>query len=55
LTVHEPVESAPLHFMEFPTKERQLDVVPIYYEQETVDSTQPLPEVLHPVKNASHS
>lgn len=53
--MHEPLESAPLHFIELPTKVRQLDVVPMYYVQGTVESTHPLPEVLHPLKNASHS
>jgi len=41
--------------MEFPTKERQLDVVPIYYEQGIVELIHPLPVVLHPIRKASHS
>lgn len=51
----DPIESAPLHWMEFPTNERQLDMVPMYNEQEVVEVTHPFPVVTHPDRKASHS
>lgn len=41
--------------MLFPVNVKQLDYVPKYDEHETDGSTHPLPVVLHPVKNESHS
>lgn len=44
-----------MHLIPLPVKVKQLDLVPIYVEHGTVESIQPLPVVLHPVKNISHS
>lgn len=53
--MHGPVVSDPLHLIPLPVKVKQLDRVPIYVAHATVESIQPLPVVLHPVKNISHS